>query len=257
MQIDPIPAFTDNYIWCLHDHARAIVVDPGDAGPVEAYLDTHKLQLVGILITHHHFDHTGGLPELCKKRPEMPVWGPATSSEHVNRPVTEGDEVELFSRRFRVIAVPGHTLDHIAFFSEGAADAEPVLLPGDTLFAGGCGRLFEGSPEQMLNSLNKLVDLPDTTHIYCAHEYTEANLRFAAAVEPDNDNVTQRLRSVEAIRSEGRITLPSTLAEEKASNPFLRCQEHSVQAAAEKQRTLSTRSHSEVFAAIRGWKDAF
>ena len=256
MQIDPIPAFTDNYIWCLHNGSEAIVVDPGDAAPVEQHLSANDLTLIGVLITHHHFDHTGGLPDLCRQRPQMPVWGPASSSEHINRPVTEGDVVQCFGQPFKVIAVPGHTLDHIAFFSE-TDSGEPVLLPGDTLFAGGCGRLFEGTPDQMVASLEKLRQLPDRTRIYCAHEYTEANLRFAIAVEPDNEAVTSRLQRVESIRAEDGITLPSSLAEEKLSNPFLRCQEHSVQAAAEKRSTLRDRSYSEVFAAIRGWKDRF
>lgn len=257
MQIDPISAFSDNYIWCLHDGRQAIVVDPGDAAPVEAHLAANGMTLSGVLITHHHFDHTGGLPDLCRDRPQMPVWGPSTSSPHINRPVTEGDTVECFGHDFRVIAVPGHTLDHIAFFSAGTASEPPVLLSGDTLFAAGCGRLFEGTPEQMVTSLGKLLACPDDTRIYCAHEYTEANLRFAIAVEPDNDHVSQRLAQVEATRAEGGITLPSTLAEEKRSNPFLRCQENSVQAAAKKRSTLRAGSYSEVFAAIRGWKDAF
>lgn len=257
MQIDAIRAFSDNYIWCLHDQSDAIVVDPGDAEPVEAYLNANGLRLSGVLITHHHFDHTGGLPALCEKRPEMPVWGPSSSSEYINRPVQEDDQVTLFERTFRVIAVPGHTLDHIAYFCEASGQQAPVLLPGDTLFAGGCGRLFEGSPSQMVESLGKLQSLPDTTAVYCAHEYTEANLTFAAAVEPNNADVLQRLETVRSIRQSDGITLPSNIAAEKATNPFLRCQEHSVQAAAEKQCTLTNSSHSEIFAAIRGWKDNF
>ena len=180
IHIEPISAFSDNYIWCLYNDAgEAVVVDPGDAAPVEAFLADRSLKLTAVLITHHHFDHVGGLAELTRSR-GIDVFGPRGSAPQISSEVSEGDCVRLLGLSFEVLAVPGHTLDHIAYFA--ASKVPPLLFCGDTLFAGGCGRLFEGTPEQMHHSLSRLKSLPPDTEVYCAHEYTLANLRFAQAV---------------------------------------------------------------------------
>lgn len=259
LTIDPIPAFDDNYIWCLRRDTSAWVVDPGDAAPVLAFLTAHGLRLAGILITHHHGDHTGGLQHLRDAWPEATVVGPINPGiAGIDQRLAEDDAVTVLGCRFTVIAVPGHTLDHIAYFCADA-DVEggprPLLFCGDTLFAAGCGRLFEGSAGQMFDSLGKLAALPAATAVYCAHEYTLSNLRFASAVEPANPDVAQRLQETAALRARGEASVPSTLALEQATNPFLRCREPAVQTAA--------REHAEaadpvaVFAVLRAWKDRF
>ncbi|NQD95382.1 hydroxyacylglutathione hydrolase, partial [Pseudomonas sp. CrR25] len=230
------------------------VVDPGDAAPVQAWLDAHPgWQLSDILVTHHHFDHVGGVERL-KAAHGARVLGPA--QERIpgrDQALAEGDSVEVLGQPFRIFEVPGHTLGHIAYYQA----ERQWLFCGDTLFAAGCGRLFEGTPEQMHQSLSRLAALPDATEVYCTHEYTLSNLRFAQAVEPDNPQVAQRLAEVSAWRQAGRFSLPSNLALERATNPFLRSAEAAVKAKIDERDGPRTRTASEVFAELRAWKDRF
>lgn len=259
LAIEPIPAFQDNYIWCLHDGATAWVVDPGDAEPVEVFLAARKLRLEGILITHHHSDHVGGVAQLVHRHAPRQVFGPRNPAiANITHRLAEGDRIALLGLSFAVLEVPGHTLDHIAFFAEKGAETAtpPLLFCGDTLFAAGCGRLFEGSPEQMYESLQKLAALPATTAVYCTHEYTLANLRFAQAVEPDNLALRIRASSAEQQRRESQPTLPSTLQLELETNPFLRANAPTVRRAALEHGAIST-ENTQIFAALRSWKDHF
>ncbi len=253
IDIRPIPAFQDNYIWMLVRDGRAVVVDPGDADPVHAALRRDGLQLTDILVTHHHGDHVGGVADLADAY-RARVWGPARESIPKRQvALREGDAVQVMDQRFTVIEVPGHTLGHIALH----APALGALLCGDTLFACGCGRLFEGTAAQMYESLGKLARLPDHTRVYCAHEYTLSNIRFARAVEPDSGALAARQRECERLRARGEPTVPSTLALEKATNPFLRCDQPAVRAAAEQRAPGAGADPVSTFAAIRAWKNAF
>lgn len=255
--IIPIPAFADNYIWLLHAGGRAVVVDPGDAAPVLEVLAHEGLVLTAILTTHHHGDHVGGVSALLAQY-QVPVFGPA--HERIpgrTRALVQDDEVEVpgLPLRFTVLDVPGHTAGHIAYF--GDVDGVPSLFCGDTLFAGGCGRLFEGTPAQMWSSLSSCARLPAATRVYCAHEYTLANLRFAAAVEPGNAALAARqLRDADK-RAQGVPTVPSTLADEVATNPFLRAGVAQVRAAAEAHAGQELPDDTAVFAALRAWKNQF
>ena len=250
-----LKAYQDNYIWVLPtaEGKRAYVVDPGEADPVRAGLKAAGLDLAGILVTHHHGDHVNGIKELVADNP-VPVIGPVDErlAALITRQVRDGDVVELdgLPVPLQVLEIPGHTSSHIAFYGGGA------LFCGDTLFAGGCGRIFEGTPEQMYNSLQRLASLPGDTRVYCAHEYTESNLRFALQVEPDNQALRERLAKVSAQRARDEITLPSTRAEELATNPFLRADQRSVIESAERHAGRPLSSPAEVFAAVRAWKDA-
>ncbi len=258
LKIEALPAFTDNYIWLIQDDEQRLcaVVDPGDANPVQAWLDRHpEWRLTDILTTHHHPDHVGGVVQL-KTRHQARVYGPATENiPGRDEALAQGKRIEVLGHTLEVIDVPGHTLGHIAYFHDD--HQTPWLLSGDTLFAGGCGRLFEGTPAQMFNSLQRLAALPAHTLIYCAHEYTLANLRFAQAVEPDNHHISQRLELVTRQRGENQITLPSDLRTELATNPFLRSTEGAVAAAAKQQSGQELDTPEAVFAAIRAWKDRF
>jgi hydroxyacylglutathione hydrolase len=265
----PLPAFSDNYIWLIHDGDNAgdenipaaemapvnathcAVVDPGDASPVLQALETWNLTLTAILITHHHPDHTGGIRRLLQHR-DVPVYGPAGENiPAINNPLREGDQVALPHGlgTFTVIDVPGHTAGHIAYYGN------PYLFCGDTLFSAGCGRLFEGTPEQMFRSLNKLAALPTTTIVFPTHEYTLANLRFAAKIEPDNQAVSVHLKEVTRMRKQGIPSLPTTLEREKHINPFLRCDLPALQAAASEQNQNPVKSAVETFTVIRHLKD--
>ena len=252
--IEPIQAFTDNYIWLLTNGSSAVVVDPGDPAPVAATLADRGLTLSGIIITHHHFDHVGGLETLASQW-ECPVWGPDNPAINgITHALSDGDSVTLLGLELQVGGVPGHTRDHIAFY---AASPEPVLFCGDTLFAGGCGRVFEGTFPMMRQSLNKLAALPSETRVYCAHEYTMANLAFARAVEPANKALAQRELDDAARREQGLPTVPSTLAMERATNPFLRAGTQELRDALAASDRLSDQSDDGVFATVRSWKDNF
>jgi hydroxyacylglutathione hydrolase len=263
MTLIPLPAFTDNYVWLLHNGTHAVVVDPGDAQPVFEALERLKLPLAAILVTHHHTDHVGGVDAL-REATGAAVYGPATEKmpEPLQR-LVEGDAVDVLGLRFTVIDVPGHTAGHIAYYCDCAevdGTQQPLLFCGDTLFSGGCGRLFEGTPAQMLVSLDKLAALPASTLVCCTHEYTLSNLRFALAVEPDNLDLQAYNAQCVTRRSENLPTLPSTIAQELRINPFLRTrQPHVIQAAGRFEAALASDSSSEiaVFAAIRTWKNQF
>jgi hydroxyacylglutathione hydrolase len=253
--LHPIPAFDDNYLWLLHDGRNAWVVDPGDAAPVEAYLKDHGLALRGILLTHHHADHTGGVSEL-RQAHAVPVYGPAF--ENLPEPVVrlgDADSVDVLGCRFAVIEVPGHTAGHIAYYAQDCGGT-PLLFCGDTLFSGGCGRLFEGTPAQMLASLDRLQSLPGDTRVCCAHEYTLSNLRFAQAVEPANEALDAYAARCRQLRDQGLPTLPSTVSVERRINPFLRSREATVVTAVQAQDPQA-HTETEVFAALREWKNRF
>jgi len=255
--IIPIPAFSDNYIWLIREGTKAAVVDPGDAAPVLAYLEREALELSAIVNTHHHGDHVGGNRALLA-RYAVPVFGPAREAiPGCTHALGEGDEIVVpgVDLALRVIDVPGHTAGHIAY--AGTGDDAPVAFVGDTLFAGGCGRLFEGTAAQMADSLAKLAALPDETLAYCAHEYTLANLRFALAVEPDNAALRERIAREQAKRDRGVPTVPSTIAEERATNPFLRAATPSVRAAAQAHAGRALAGDVETFAVVREWKNGF
>jgi hydroxyacylglutathione hydrolase len=257
MKLIPLPAFQDNYLWLLHDGQRALVVDPGDAGPVRAHLAEQGLQLTAILVTHHHPDHIGGVDAL-RDATGAAVFGPAR--ERIPQPYThlsEGDEVDALGFRFHVFDVPGHTAGHIAYYCS-SMDAAPLLFCGDTLFSGGCGRLFEGTPAQMLGSLEKLAGLPGDTRVCCTHEYTLGNLKFATAVEPGNTQLIHYRQQCEQRRSLGEPTLPSTIATEVGVNPFLRTRQPAVaQAARGHDPAADPADPVAVFAALRQWKNEF
>jgi hydroxyacylglutathione hydrolase len=255
MDILALPAFADNYIWMLHTAHQAIVVDPGDAVPVQQALIERELELVGILVTHHHADHIGGILDLLPLS-HGPVIGPRTENiPGATHKVGSGDQVELMGLRFDVLDVPGHTSGHIAFYA-GAAQPAPILLCGDTLFSAGCGRLFEGTMAQMKSSLDQLSALPIDTRVYCTHEYTLANLRFAAAAEPHNSHIQQYTQHCQALRAQGLPTLPSSIGLELEINPFLRCSTADVIASAKEHGAKGDNSLA-VFSALRRWKDTF
>ena len=253
--IIPIPAFKDNYIWLLHNRQHAMVVDPGDAAPVRAFLDARRLKLAAIICTHHHNDHVGGICELAQVY-NVPAHGPQNEEiSCISRAVGEGDVIEILELdvKLNVIEIPGHTRGHIAYLGAGG------VFCGDTLFGCGCGRLFEGTATQLFHSLQRLASLPDETKVYCAHEYTEANIRFALACEPGNVQLKQRQEDSRALRTAGYPTLPSTIALEKATNPFLRCAVPEVIRNVERQFNLEFPSGNKVavFTALREWKYNF
>lgn len=258
LQIDALPAFTDNYIWLLQDASRkeCAVVDPGDCAPVVAWLDDHPgWKLTDILVTHHHHDHVGGVQQL-KTATGARVLGPANEKIPArDMALVEGQQVDVLGHRLQVIEVPGHTLGHIAYFHD--SEQSPWLLSGDTLFAAGCGRLFEGTAEQMFDSLQRLASLPEQTRVYCTHEYTLSNLRFAQAVEPANPAIADRLAETTRLREANEITLPSDIRTELATNPFLRSTDTAVAAAASAYSQQPLDNPQAVFRALRAWKDRF
>lgn len=249
-EISFIPAFKDNYIWLLTRGKRAFVVDPGDAAPVIARLAADDLTLEGILVTHHHADHQGGIAELTA-RWQPSVYAPGNESiTGCTDPLRGGESIDVLDQTISVMAVPGHTLGHLAYAGPG------ILFCGDTLFGAGCGRLFEGTPAQMSAALDSIAGMPDDTLVYCAHEYTEMNLRFALAVEPGNTALQARCKKVAALRAANLPTVPLLLGEEKATNPFLRCNETAVIEAG-LQHGAVNRGKIKIFAAIRGWRNSF
>jgi hydroxyacylglutathione hydrolase len=255
--IDALPAFTDNYLWLLQQpqSKRCAVVDPGDAAPVLAWLAAHPdWQLSDILITHHHSDHVDGVLQLkahCGAR----VHGPRKENiPGCDNALIEGSQLDILGLELQVLEVPGHTLGHIAYYHAGKV---PMLFCGDTLFAAGCGRLFEGTPQQMHHSLQRLAQLPNNTLIYCTHEYTLSNLRFAQAVEPHNRVIAQRLADVSAMRADGQITLPSNMALELASNPFLRTHISAVKEQIDQRENRIHPTTEAVFTSLRAWKNHF
>ncbi len=251
LTVKSIPAFNDNYIWLIqNDHQHCAVVDPGDAQPVLEYLDKHSLTLEAILITHHHNDHTDGIAKLLNAFPDIKIVGPKRENiPCLTHDMKAGDQFLLFDETFLVIELPGHTLGHLGYIGDGK------LFSGDVLFSCGCGRIFEGTSQQMFDSLSKLLTLPDDTQVFAAHEYTSSNISFALAVEPDNQELLAFREEVFQLRAEGRPTLPTTLGKEKQINPFFRVEQPSI------IRALANRSCAStpvaVFAALREWKDLF
>ncbi len=252
-EVVPLRAFADNYIWTVRDSGHAAVVDPGDARPVLDYLRAEKLELVAILNTHHHADHVGGNADLLRHRP-VPVFGPCDERiGEVTHRLRDGERMTLphFGAGLEVMEIPGHTRTHIAFHGAG------MLFCGDTLFAAGCGRLFEGTPQQMYESLSRLMRLPDTTRVYCGHEYTLSNIRFAQAADPGNAALHELEAKAKQLRDRNLPTLPSTIAQEKATNPFVRCAEPGVMASASRYAGRRLTDPIGVLAAIREWKNHF
>ncbi len=248
-----LSAFADNYIWTLRDGRCAAVVDPGDARPVLDYLEREKLELVAILNTHHHADHVGGNAGLLQRH-KVPVYGPHDERiRETTHPMADGARMTLphFGIEFQVLEIPAHTRTHIAFYGGG------MLFCGDTLFAAGCGRLFEGTPAQMHDSLSKLMRLPDDTRVYCGHEYTLANIRFARAADPDNKALPDLEARSKKLRDRDLPTLPSTIAQEKATNPFVRCSEPAVVKTASRHAGKALTDPVSVLGAIREWKNSF
>ncbi len=256
IKVLPIPALKDNYIWVLvNKHLKqAIVVDPGEADPVLNFLAKHHLVLVGILVTHKHADHTGGISKLLQLDPNLAVYAhPLENIPFTTQPVQEGGvlAIDEWPLSFTVLHIPGHTLGHVAFY------APPLLFTGDTLFGAGCGRIFEGTAEEMFRSLNKLLSLPNETLVYCGHEYTLANLNFASQVEPDNADIRQRIELTKKLYSNHTPSLPSTINEEKKTNPFLRCAQENIIKKVEAYANRHLTNTIEVFRELREWKNKF
>jgi len=257
LHIYPLPALRDNYIWIIHDTVHAALVDPGDAKPALAFLHAQGLQPVALLITHHHGDHTGGNRQLLEQF-DVPVYGPEPENiSSVTHPVKEGDTIHLpqLALTLDVIDIPGHTHGHIAYYAE--TQQENMLFCGDTLFSCGCGRIFEGTPQQMFESLQKLARLPEQTQIYCTHEYTLGNMHFARIVEPDNDDLRQLEIRAKQLRQNNLPTLPTNIATEKACNPFLRCQQPEIINCVNRHSGKTLSEPVEVFTELREWKNAF
>jgi hydroxyacylglutathione hydrolase len=256
ISIEAIPALRDNYIWALSRGEQAVVVDPGDAAPVQSWLRAQGKHLAAILITHHHADHVAGLAELVCA--DLPVYGPAFEPiGGITRPLAEADHVELpaLGLSLTVLEVPGHTRGHIAYFTQ--AHSPPLLFCGDTLFACGCGRIFEGTPAQLWHSLCRLAALPGDTEVYCTHEYTLSNIHFARAVEPENAALNARAKQAGELRARALPTLPSCISLERETNPFLRAHLPHVRKQAEARAGRALADEIDVFAQLREWKNNF
>jgi hydroxyacylglutathione hydrolase len=255
LEIIPLPALKDNYIWLLKNKASGhiVIVDPSEAEPILNLIESEGLIPIAILITHHHWDHVGGIPEITEKY-NIPVYTPKTESvAGSTNPVGEGDSISLpeMDLELSILDVPGHTSGAVAYYAKG------MVFSGDTLFTAGCGRMFEGTPPQMHASLSKFKTLPDDTLLYCGHEYTLSNLQFAATVEPENKAIQERLIQIKQRRDKDLATVPATLAIEKETNPFLRCEQDSVINAARQHSDNKLELPHEIFAVIRSWKDSF
>lgn len=253
-KISAIKAFTDNYIWSIRNDKHALVVDPGDAKPVMAFLDEHALSLKVILITHHHYDHTGGIAQLIERYPNARVYGPHNPSiQGITHRLAEGDTMDVaeFGLSFDILHTPGHTLDHIVFVHTD------FIFCGDTLFSGGCGRMFEGTPDVFHASLQKLANLPACTKVFCTHEYTQANLQFALSIEPQNKALSDYQDWVVSQRETEQITLPSSIKREREINPFLRCHKPNVKQTVFGSPNNTAKSDVETFARLRQLKDNF
>jgi hydroxyacylglutathione hydrolase len=254
IKIKPISAFSDNYIWLLVLGEKAFAVDPGDADPLIAFVNKNNLSLEGAMITHHHFDHSGGIEKLLSTF-NLKIFGPKGGHiKGITNPLEDNEEFDVLGRTFTAMSVPGHTDDQLAYFSKDQF-TQPILFSGDTLFAAGCGRLFEGTPEQMYSSLTRFSLLPLDTLVYCGHEYTLANLNFAKLVEPSNQDINKRLDEVRDLRSKKLVTLPSSIKLELKTNPFMRCNTRSVKNAAEEFFSKQLDNEIAVLGAVREWKD--
>ena len=253
LSVEPIKAFTDNYIWLVSTNEGSIVIDPGESKNIQKLIDNNTIDLKGILITHHHYDHTNGLSELVKIN-ELEVYGPVNNIDGINHRLTDKDKISIIGIDFDVISIPGHTLDHIGFYSANANN--PILFCGDTLFAGGCGRIFEGTYEQMFHALKKITKLPTNTNIYCGHEYTLSNLKFALEADDTNKELIEEFKKVKNKINSNIPSLPTTLDKELKVNPFLRCDNINIQNKIIEKFKVSN-NELEVFTALRKWKDNF
>jgi len=257
LKVTPIPIFDDNYVWAIShsNHNDAWIVDPGDASPVLAFLEQERLNLAGLMITHSHFDHIGGINQLLDQY-DVPVLGPKCDAiPQVTRPLADGDKFTLWDVPVEVMETPGHLPEHLSYLAHDSS--AKALFCADILFSSGCGRIFIGTPQEMHTSLERLKALPADTLVYCAHEYTAANLTFASTVEPDNHAITSRQSEVAAIRKDQRPTLPSTIGLERQINPFLRCEQPQVIKAARAAAKQDITAPVEIFTALRAWKDRF
>ena len=253
LSVEPIKAYSDNYIWLISTNEGSIVVDPGESSEILNLIDSNKINLKGVLITHHHYDHTNGLVDLTNKI-DLAVFGPKNNINGINNIVSESDKFSLIGIDFEVIEIPGHTLDHLAFYSFN--DGNPILFCGDTLFAGGCGRVFEGTFKQMFKSLKKISKYPKETKVFCGHEYTLSNLKFALEVDKDNELLKNEFIDVENLVSSGKPSLPTNLDKEFKLNPFLRCNDANIKNKIIQKFDIMD-DELEIFTALRKWKDNF
>jgi hydroxyacylglutathione hydrolase len=253
LSIEPIKAFEDNYIWLLTTNEGSIVIDPGESSKIKSLIDNNEIDLKGVLITHHHYDHTNGLNDLSDNG-MLDIYGPENNIVEINKRVKDSDRISIIGLDFEIIEVPGHTLDHIAFYSFN--ENMPILFCGDALFSGGCGRIFEGTHRQMYDSLNKLASLPKHTKVYCGHEYTLSNLKFAIEADTENQDLLDEYNHVKKLNISKTPSLPSTLDKELKINPFLRCNNMSIRNKINKEFNVSG-DDFKIFTALREWKDNY